>query len=61
MKNAQGPIPKEALYQALWEKEFQSKDDLMKLAKLVQRTKERYSIEVKSIKGAYALMINKAS
>ncbi len=61
LKNAQGPIPKEALYQAIWDTEFQSKDDLMKLAKLLQRTKEKYSIEVKSIKGAYSLVSKKAS
>ena len=55
------PMSKETLYQSIWSEQLNSKDDLMKLAKLVQRAKEKYGIEIKSVKGSYVLMDKKAA
>ena len=55
------PIQKETIYQEIWNAPLGSKDDLVKLAKLVQRTKQKYSIEIKSIKGSYCLVDKKTA
>lgn len=58
LNHSQSPLPKELIYTKLWNEKINSKDDLVKLAKVVQRTKQRYSVEIKSIKGAY-IIVNK--
>ena len=58
---SKGPIQKEMIYQEIWNSPVESKDEFSKLAKLVQRTKEKYGIEIKSLKGSYYLVTKKAS
>ena len=54
------PVLKEAIYRELWNKEIDTKDDLKKLVKVVQRAREKYSIDIQSIKGSYTLKQRKA-
>ena len=61
LTQSDGPIQKEMIYQELWNTPIESKDEFSKLAKLVQRTKEKYGVEIKSLKGSYYLVTKKAS
>lgn len=54
------PVLKETIYRELWNRDVDSKDDLKKLVKVVQRAREKYSIEIQSIKGSYTLKQKKA-
>lgn len=60
LDNSPIPLQKETIYQLLWEKELDSKDDLKKLVKVVQRAREKFAVDIKSIKGAYSLKQDKA-
>ena len=61
LKSSGLPLQKETLYEALWGKTIDSKDDLKKLVKVVQRAREKFAVEIKSVKGSYSLVDNKAS
>lgn len=58
--NANTPIQKEAIYKLIWDKELESKDDLKKLVKVVQRARDRFDVDIKSIKGSYLIKDKKA-
>jgi hypothetical protein len=55
LTNSHHPLQKEKIFQEIWQTPFESKDDLVKLAKLVQRTKEKYGVVIKSVKGTYSI------
>jgi hypothetical protein len=61
LTNSQQPLQKEMIFQVIWQTPFESKDDLVKLAKLVQRTKEKYGVEIKSVKGSYSMIGKKVA
>jgi tetratricopeptide (TPR) repeat protein len=61
LKGSHLPVQKELLYEAIWGRSVDSKDDLKKLVKVVQRAREKFSVDIKSVKGSYALIKNKAS
>ena len=55
------PLSKEVIYQELWSKEVDSKDDLKKLVKVVQRAREKYSVDIQSVKGSYVIRGKKSA
>lgn len=61
LRSSHLPLQKEMLYEALWGKAVESKDDLKKLVKVVQRARDKFSIEIKSVKGSYALIHKKSA
>lgn len=61
LKNANGPVSKEQLYQEIWENQVQSKDDFIKLVKLVSRVKEKFNVNIKTMKGTYLLTHKKSA
>ena len=61
LKEASIPLSKETLYQTLWNEEAQSKEELEKLSKLVQRVKQKHQVEIKYLKGAYSLISKKTA
>jgi hypothetical protein len=55
LKNAQAPVRSELLYEIIYEKEIESKDDLKKLALLMINIRKIYKVEIISKKGTYTL------
>jgi hypothetical protein len=53
-------ISKEELHQLIYHKKLQDKNDLMKLAKLISRVREKTGFEIKTRKGCY-ILVKKAS
>lgn len=61
LHNSLKPIAKEVIYEQIWGVPVVTKEDLVKLFKLVQRTKEKFSVEIKSVKGTYFIRQDKSA
>ena len=55
-ESANGPVSKEALYEAIWGVPASTKDDFTKLSQLIFRVNKKYHIEIRSKKGNYQLI-----
>lgn len=51
------PVMKEELYQAIWGKPLESKEDLAKFTMMVSRVKKKTGLEIKSRKGSYYIEV----
>jgi len=56
LQQSSAPIKKETLYEYIWGKPMESKDDVMKLKKLVSRLRESSKADIQYRKGCYQLI-----
>lgn len=53
--NSKGPLPKGELYEIVWGKIPDTKEDMDRLARLIYKAKKRHNLDIQSIKGSYLL------
>jgi hypothetical protein len=61
LKKSKGPIQKEELFKQVWGVPVSSKDDMVKLSRLLYKAKKKHNISVQTRKGAYLLSPSKVS
>lgn len=57
LKNSKTPIRKELLFEMLWGRSPEDKDDLMKLTRSIYRVRTRFGLDIKTRKGSYFVEI----
>lgn len=58
LQDAGSPVRKELLFELIYKEHPETKDDFIKLAKLISRVRNIYGVEIISRKGTYALETN---
>lgn len=56
LREAKGPVPKETLFEILYQKPLTTKDELFRLSSLIYRLKKEKKLQIKTQKGAYLLV-----
>lgn len=55
LQKAGAPLPKEQVFALIWGEQPQSKDDLMRLTRLISKVRSKFCVEIKSRMGTYLI------
>ncbi len=56
LKNNNGPLSKEVIFEYIYKNKIIDKNDLLKLSRLVYKVKANYQVDIKTAKGCYVLI-----